>query len=112
MRKDTLLRFVEKVGLKTGALESFYDFSGSTDSSNKDNFYKLTSGASNSLDTYVIYNRLHSTGSQISGAVSPLINVHKSPAVITPKFIITSFEVKIILAFICASSLLFDFCKM
>ena len=83
MRKDTLFRFVQKVGLETGALESFYDFSGSTDSSNRDNFYKLTSGASNTLDTYLIYNQLHSTGSQISGAVSPLININKSPAVVT-----------------------------
>ena len=36
----------------------------------------------------------------------------KIPAMITPKFIMTSFDVKIILAFICACSLLFDFCKM
>lgn len=35
-----------------------------------------------------------------------------SPAMITPKLIIKSLEVKIILAFMCASSLLLDLCNM
>ncbi|HIL27604.1 MAG TPA: hypothetical protein EYG21_09535 [Nitrospinaceae bacterium] len=83
MIKDTLLQFVEKVDLESGALLSFYDFSGCVDSSNKDSFFKLTSGASTSLDTYLIYNQLHDTGSQLSGAVSPLINVNKYPAVVS-----------------------------
>ena len=35
----------------------------------------------------------------------------RAPARITPKLMITSFEVKIMLAFICASSFPFDLCK-
>jgi hypothetical protein len=48
----------------------------------------------------------------IKSGLLELNQLTKTPAVITPKLIITSFDVKIILAFICASSLLFDFCKM
>ncbi len=46
------------------------------------------------------------------GLITGHIPVKKVAETITPKLIITSFEVKIMLAFMCASSLLFDFCKM
>jgi hypothetical protein len=48
----------------------------------------------------------------IKSGLLELSQFTKSPALIIPKFIITSLEVKIILAFICASSLLFNFYKI
>ena len=83
MIKDTLLKFVERADLESGSLQSLYSFSGSVDSSTMEDSFKLTSGASNSLDTYLVYNQLHTTGSQLSGSVSPLINIDNGPAVIT-----------------------------
>ena len=68
MIKSVLLDFVDKAGVETGNLKAFYNLSGSVDTANpvdRDVFYKLTSGATNTKDTYVVYNQLLPTGSQL-----------------------------------------------
>lgn len=87
MVKSVLLDYVDKAGLETGNLKAFYNLSGSVDTANltdRDSFYKLTSGASNSLDTYVLYNQLLPTGSQLKrdSENNPLISTEAFPAVI------------------------------
>ena len=69
MVKSILDIYVEKAGIQSGILSAYYDLSGSVTgpgiTHNESSFFKLTSGTSNALDTYVIYNQLFSTGSQL-----------------------------------------------
>lgn len=88
MREDILLKYIEKAGIQTGTLSALYDLSGFVDESegvNKDSLYKLTSGYDNSLDTYLIYNKLRDTGTQLfdTGDGAPIFNADNYPAVIT-----------------------------
>ena len=87
MIKSVLLDFVDKAGVETGNLKAFYNLSGSVDTANpvdRDGFYKLTSGATNTKDTYVVYNQLLPTGSQLvpDSESNPLISTEGYPAVI------------------------------
>ena len=87
MNKEILIEYTQQAGLETGVLSAFYNLSGSVDTIDPEDrmgFYKLTSGASNTLDTYVVYNQLYDTGSQLydTGNGSPLISVDNYPAVI------------------------------
>ena len=87
MIKSVLLDFVDKAGVETGNLKAFYNLSGSVDTANpvdRDAFYKLTSGATNTKDTYVVYNQLLPTGSQLvpDSESNPLISTEGYPAVI------------------------------
>ena len=87
MIKSVLLDFVDKAGVETGNLKAFYNLSGSVDTANpvdRDDFYKLTSGATNTKDTYVVYNQLLPTGSQLvpDSESNPLISTEGYPAVI------------------------------
>jgi len=87
MKEGVLLDYVKKAGLPTGALSAYYNLSGSVDTLSPDdrnNFYKLTSGSSNDLDTYVVFNQLHNSGSQLydSGDGNFLINGDNYPAII------------------------------
>ncbi len=87
MVKSVLLDYVEKAGLETGNLKAFYDLSGSVDTvlpADRDSNYKLTSGATQAFDTYVIYNKLLPTGSQLKrdSENNPLMSTEGFPAVI------------------------------
>ena len=87
MVKSTLLDYIEKAGVETGNLKAFYDFSGSIDTAlpaDRDFNYKLTSGATKTLDTYVVYNQILPTGSQLKrdSQDNPLISTQGFPAVI------------------------------
>ena len=87
MNKEVLIEYTQLAGLETGILSAFYNLSGSVDTVDPEDrmgFYKLTSGASNTLDTYVVYNQLYDTGSQLydTGNGAPLIAVDNYPAVI------------------------------
>jgi len=87
MKEGVLLDYVQKAGLETGALSAYYNLSGSVDTlvpEDRNGFYKLTSGASNTLDTYVVLNQLHDSGSQLydSGDGNILINGDNYPALI------------------------------
>ena len=57
MNKEILIEYTQQAGLETGVLSAFYNLSGSVDTDDPEDrmgFYKLTSGASNTLDTYVV----------------------------------------------------------
>jgi len=85
MIKSVLDTYVEKAGIESGVLSAYYDLSGAITGPNESSFFKLTSGASNTLDTYVVYNQLFSTGSQLyrDAEDDPLISTDNYPAVIT-----------------------------
>ena len=90
MNNSLLLEYTQKAGLRTGALSAYYDLSGSIDTidpEDRESFYRLTSGATNTEDTYIVYNQLHATGTQLQeaeeGDNAPLFNVDNYPAVIT-----------------------------
>ena len=85
MVKSILDIYVEKAGVQSGVLSAYYDLSGSVTGPDESSFFKLTSGTSNALDTYVIYNQLFSTGSQLypDAEGNPLISTDNYPAVIT-----------------------------
>ena len=59
MLKSILDVYVEKAGVETDTLVSYYDLSGSVTGPNEASFFKLTSGVSNSLDTYLVYNQIY-----------------------------------------------------
>jgi hypothetical protein len=87
MIKSVLLDFVDKAGVETGNLKAFYNLSGSVNTADpvdRDAFYKLTSGATNTKDTYVVYNQLLPTGSQLvpDSESNPLISTEGYPAVV------------------------------
>ncbi len=87
MVKSVLLDYVEKAGVETGNLKAFYDLSGSIDTvspADRDFNYKLTSGATKTFDTYVVYNKLLPTGSQLKrdSENNPLMSTEGFPAVI------------------------------
>tara|TARA_Y100000361_G_scaffold154002_1_gene177676 strand:- start:12 stop:2315 length:2304 start_codon:yes stop_codon:yes gene_type:complete len=87
MIKSVLLDYVEKAGVLTGNLKAMYDLSGSVDTvlpADRDSNYKLTSGSTNALDTYVVYNKLLPTGSQLvlDEEDNHLISAEGYPAVI------------------------------
>jgi len=87
MVKSVLLDYVEKAGVETGNLKAFYDLSGSVDTvlpADRDSNYKLTSGATQAFDTYVVYNKLLPTGSQLkrNSENNPLMSTEGFPAVI------------------------------
>lgn len=87
MKEGVLLDYVQKAGLQTGALSAYYNLSGSVDTLNpndRNHLYKLTSGSSNTLDTYVILNQLHDSGTQLynSGDGNFFINGDDYPALI------------------------------
>jgi hypothetical protein len=85
MVKSILDIYTEKAGIESGTLAVYYDLSGSVTGPDESSFFKLTSGVSNSLDTYVVYNQLFSTGSQLypDSELNPLIATDNYPAVIT-----------------------------
>ena len=90
MVKTVLFDYIEKAGIETGNLKAYYDLSGSVDvleapDTYKDSFYKLTSGATKALDTYVVYNQLLPTGSQLveDSEDNPLISAEGYPAIIS-----------------------------
>ena len=87
MNKEILIEYTKQAGLETGVLSAYYNLSGSVDTVDPEDrmgFYKLTSGATNTLDTYVVYNQLYDTGSQLydTNGDGPLIAVGNYPAVI------------------------------
>ena len=69
MKKEILLEYALKAGSETGNVLSYYNLSGSIDTDNethRDVYYKAVSGATKGvLDTYVIFNQLYPTGSQV-----------------------------------------------
>jgi len=69
MKKDTLLEYAQKANSETGNVLAYYNLSGSVDTSDpndRDEFYKAVSGATkNVFDTFVVFNQLHGTGSQV-----------------------------------------------
>jgi hypothetical protein len=90
MVKTVLFDYIDKAGIETGNLKAYYDLSGSVDvldapDTYKDSFYKLTSGATKALDTYVVYNQLLPTGSQLveDSEDNPLISAEGYPAIIS-----------------------------
>ena len=85
MIKSILDTYVEKAGIESGILSVYYDLSGAVTGPNESSFFKLTSGASNALDTHVVYNQLFSTASQLppDAEGNPLISTDNYPAVIT-----------------------------
>ncbi|MAH48789.1 hypothetical protein CMI37_23380 [Candidatus Pacearchaeota archaeon] len=85
MLKSILDVYLDKAGVESGTLASYYNLSGSVTGPDEDSFFKLTSGASNSLDTYLIYNQIFSTGSQLypDSEGNPLISTDNYPAVIS-----------------------------
>ena len=69
MQKDILLEYALKANIHTGNALAFYNLSGSVDTSDpndRDEFYKAVSGSTkNVFDTFVVFNQLHGTGSQV-----------------------------------------------
>jgi len=77
MKQDILFEYARKAGFPTGEILAYYDLSGiisegdvllDSDGNNKarDHQYKLISGhTTNVYDTYVLFNQLYSTGSQL-----------------------------------------------
>jgi hypothetical protein len=66
MIKSLLLTHIKNAGIRTGVLSAYYDLSGANGQIDKDLYFKLTSGHTTDVfDTYVIYNQLFSTGSQL-----------------------------------------------
>jgi len=60
MLKSILDTYLEKAGVESGTLASYYNLSGSVTGPDESSFFKLTSGTSNALDTHLIYNQLFS----------------------------------------------------
>jgi hypothetical protein len=85
MIKSILDVYVEKAGVESGILSAYYDLSGSVTGPDESSFFKLTSGATNALDTHVVYNQLFSTSSQLplDEEDNPLLSTDNYPAVIT-----------------------------
>ena len=77
MKQDILFEYARKAGFPTGEILAYYDLSGiisegdvllDSDGNNKarDHQYKVISGhTTNVYDTYVLFNQLYSTGSQL-----------------------------------------------
>ena len=69
MKQDILFEYSRKAGFPTGAVLAYYDLSGIVDTDNetdRDSQYKLISGHTKGVyDTYIVYNQLHTTGSQV-----------------------------------------------
>ena len=69
MKQDILFEYSRKAGFPTGAVLAYYDLSGIVDTDNetdRNSQYKLISGHTKGVyDTYVVYNQLHTTGSQV-----------------------------------------------
>lgn len=90
MKKDILLEYALRANVHTGNISAFYNLSGSVDTidpSDRDIHYKAISGATkNVFDTYVIYNQLHPTGSQViytGNENTAILSEDRSPAVIS-----------------------------
>jgi len=85
MVKSVLDIYVEKAGIQSGILSAYYDLSGSVTGPDEGSFFKLTSQGESEIDTYVIYNQLFSTGSQLplDAEDNHLISADNYPAVIT-----------------------------
>ena len=85
MVKSVLNTYVEKAGIQDSVLSAYYDLSGSVTGPDESSFFKLTSQGASDIDTYVIYNQLFSTGSQLplDAEDNPLISTDNYPAVIT-----------------------------
>jgi len=94
MKKEILLEYALKAGSETGNVLSYYNLSGSIDTDNethRDVYYKAVSGATKGvLDTYVIFNQLYPTGSQVvytgdnpADYNVSIISEERNPAIIT-----------------------------
>ena len=69
MKKDTLFEYALKANSETGNVLAYYNLSGSIDTNDpgdRDEKYKAVSGATkNVFDTFVVFNQLYGTGSQV-----------------------------------------------